>query len=75
MCTLLLKILIQCLFFYQYNIVNTNLTADLTCLNLSGVEMLTDALFFTLKNSGTYFRMVKKIICAGNILQEQHSES
>ena len=46
--------------------VNMNLTADLVCINLSGVEMLTDVLFYVLKFSNTYLRMVKKAVFTGN---------
>ena len=46
--------------------VTMNLTADLVCINLSGVEMLTDVLFYVLKFSNTYLRMVKKAVFTGN---------
>ncbi|KAK7115823.1 hypothetical protein V1264_001629 [Littorina saxatilis] len=49
----------------KHNMVNMNLTADLTCINFSGVEMLTDAIFYILKFSNVYFRMLKKFICTG----------
>ncbi|KAK7503513.1 hypothetical protein BaRGS_00005052 [Batillaria attramentaria] len=42
-----------------------NLTADLVCMNLSGVEMLTDALFYILKVNNTTFRNLKKLVCTG----------
>jgi hypothetical protein len=42
-----------------------NLTSDLVCLNFSGVEMLTDALFLVLKLARTNFRTVKKVIFTG----------
>ncbi|KAK7469888.1 hypothetical protein BaRGS_00036108, partial [Batillaria attramentaria] len=49
----------------RHNIVNMNLTADLVCMNLSGVEMLTDALFYILKVNNTTFRNLKKLVCTG----------
>ena len=47
--------------------VNMNLTADLVCLNLSGVDMVTDVLFYVLKFANTNFRMVKKVVFAGKL--------
>ena len=56
-------------FFCQHNMVNMNLTADLVCLNLSGVDMVTDVLFYVLKFANTNFRMVKKAVFAGKLPQ------
>ncbi|XP_025077380.1 uncharacterized protein LOC112554025 isoform X3 [Pomacea canaliculata] len=49
----------------RHNIITTNLTNDLVTLNFSGVEMLTDAVFFILSYTNTTFRSLKKLICSG----------
>ncbi|XP_076465342.1 uncharacterized protein LOC143297055 [Babylonia areolata] len=49
----------------KHNMITTNTSNDLTCMNMSGVEMLTDALFYILKNSKVTFHVMKKMILTG----------